>query len=99
MPRLRKVDGGNGHGNGPVAQDRSPEEDLRPFGLVPGDTVRWRPREGARWVEGRVLGTNKDGSLNLADARGASRAIVAGRCERKVRGPRGGVVWEPVEEP
>jgi hypothetical protein len=72
--------------------------DLRALGLVAGDRVRWRDREGARWREGRVIGRERDGSVGVRDDRGASRALWPGRLEVRARGPRGGTVWEPVTE-
>jgi hypothetical protein len=72
--------------------------DLRALGLVAGDRVRWRDREGARWREGRVVGRERDGSVGVRDDRGASRALRPGRLEVRSRGPRGGTVWEPVTE-
>jgi hypothetical protein len=72
--------------------------DLVELGLAPGDRVRWREREGARWSEGRVVGRERDGSVGVRDGRGASRALVADRLEVRVRGPRGGRLWEPVAE-
>ena len=71
---------------------------LDDLGLVPGDRVRWRDRPGARWREGRVTGRERDGSVGVRDDRGASRALVAERLEVRARGPRGGVVWDPVRD-
>ena len=70
--------------------------ELRALGLVAGDRVRWRDREGGRWREGRVVGRERDGSVGVRDGRGASRALRPERLEVRVRGPRGGAVWEPV---
>jgi hypothetical protein len=73
-------------------------DDLAPLGLAPGDRVRWRDRRSSRWREGRVLGRERDGSVGVRDGRGASRALRPDRLEVRDRGPRGGVVWEPVPE-
>ena len=67
-----------------------PAPDLTLLGLVAGDRVRWR--------EGRVLGRERDGSVGVRDGRGASRALRPERLEVRDRGPRGGVVWEPVPD-
>ena len=75
-----------------------PPDDLAPLGLVTGDRVRWRDRRSSRWREGRVLGRERDGSVGVRDGRGASRALLPDRLEVRDRGPRGGVVWEPVPE-
>ena len=71
---------------------------LEALGLNIGDRVRWRERSGARWSEGRVIGRERDGSVGVRDGRGASRALVAGRLEVRVPGPRGGRSWEPVAD-
>jgi hypothetical protein len=71
---------------------------LEALGLAVGDRVRWRERPGARWSEGRVVGRERDGSVGVRDGRGASRALMAGRLEVRVPGPRGGRGWEPVAD-
>jgi hypothetical protein len=76
----------------------APPDDLAPLGLAAGDRVRWRDRRSSRWREGRVLGRERDGSVGVRDGRGASRALLPDRLEVRDRGPRGGVVWEPVPE-
>jgi hypothetical protein len=79
--------------------DSPPAPDLRPLGLVPGDRVRWRDRRSSRWREGRVVARERDGSVGVRDDRGgASRALHPERLEVRGRGPRGGLVWEPVPE-
>lgn len=75
-----------------------PPDELAPLGLAVGDRVRWRDRRSSRWREGRVLGRERDGSVGVRDGRGASRALLPDRLEVRDRGPRGGVVWEPVPE-
>ena len=40
----------------------------------------------------------RDGSVGLRDAKGASRAIAIDLIEVRTAGPRGGVVWEPLTE-
>jgi hypothetical protein len=44
------------------------------------------------------VGRERDGSVGVRDARGASRALRVDRLEVRDRGPRGGVVWEPLAE-
>jgi hypothetical protein len=68
------------------------------LGLRVGDVVRFRRTEGGRWQEGRVVGREKDGSISVRDGKGAARALGVDRLEVRDRGPRGGVVWEPVAE-
>lgn len=71
---------------------------LAELGLEAGDRVRFRRREQDRWREGVVERREKDGSIGIRDGKGASRAIVADRIEVRGRGPRGGVIWEPLAE-
>jgi hypothetical protein len=80
------------------APRESTEPDLQPLGLQAGDRVRWRDRSSSRWREGRVVGRERDGSVGVRDGRGASRALRPDRLEVRDRGPRGGVIWEPVPE-
>lgn len=74
------------------------DPDLVEVGLAPGDRVRFRYRADQRWKEGVVERRERDGSVGLRDSRGAARAITIERLEVRVRGPRGGLVWEPVAE-
>ncbi len=67
-------------------------------GLREGDTVRFRPRPGARWQEATVERRERDGSVGVRDGRGASRALTLDRLEVRTRGPRGARTWEPVHE-
>ncbi len=71
---------------------------LAELGLRAGDCVRFRRRDADRWRQGVVDRREKDGSVGIRDAKGASRAILPDRIEVKDRGPRGGVVWEPLTE-
>ncbi len=69
---------------------------LLSIGLRPGDQVRFRRATGDRWLPGKVMGREADGSVDLRDARGRSRAIPVGQIEVAERGPRGGRVWTPL---
>ncbi len=71
---------------------------LRSLGLRPGDEIRFRRGPGERWLAGTVMGREADGSVDLRDARGRSRAIPVERIEVAERGPRGGRVWTPLAE-
>lgn len=44
------------------------------------------------------MGRETDGSVDLRDARGRSRAIPVEAIEVAERGPRGGRVWTPLRE-
>jgi hypothetical protein len=67
---------------------------LEQLGLRAGDRVRWRPRDGARWVEGTVTGRERDGSIGVRDPQGRSRALPLDRLEVRAKGPRGATTWE-----
>lgn len=71
---------------------------LAAIGMRIGDTVRWRPREGARWAEGTVAGRERDGSVSLHDRQGRARALPLDRLEVRTSGPRGARTWEPLPE-
>ena len=71
---------------------------LEELGLRPGERVRWRPREGARWVEGTVTGRERDGSIGLRDREGRARALPLDRIEVATTGRRGGRTWEAATE-
>ena len=68
------------------------------LGLRPGDTVRWRAAEGARWQTGRVTHRERDGSVGVTDARGSSRSLPVDRLEVRGAGPRGGAGWEALSD-
>ena len=68
------------------------------LGLRPGDVVRWRPRDGARWVEGTVIGRERDGSIGVRDPQGRARSLPLERLEARTSGPRGARTWEPATE-
>lgn len=98
MSKLRSVASSNGHRIDPVAQARAVAEALAPFGLEPGEQIRFHKKEGDNWLDAKVTGVNKDGSLEIF-SQGKIRAIMADSwlIEHKTRGPRGGVAWEPLE--
>lgn len=93
MPKLLKVDGGNGQRDGALAQDRLAQ--LAVHGLQPGEELRFRFKENGTWIHGTVQDVNKDGSLTIS-AQGKQRAIMPERCQKKTRGPKGGTGWEDV---
>ena len=68
------------------------------LGLQPGETVRWRSAEGARWRTGKVARRERDGSVGVTDGRGALRSLPVERLEVRCSGPRGGAAWEPLWE-
>ncbi len=75
-----------------------PASNLAELGLSPGDRVRFRRREAERWKDAVVTGVERDGSVGLADRKGAARAIGIANIEVRVAGPRGGMTWVPLAE-
>ena len=67
---------------------------LPEIGLRPGERVRFR--RGARWQEGRLVGLEADGSLQITDRKGAARSLPIGSIEVRREGPRGAAVWRSV---
>lgn len=72
--------------------------ELRSVGLRRGDHVRFRRNPGDRWLPGKVMGREADGSVDLRDARGRSRAIPIEQIEVAEQGPRGGRIWTPLTD-
>ena len=72
------------------------EPTLDELGVRTGERVRWRRRDGGHWVEGRVTGRERDGSVAVRDAQGRARAFVIERLEIRATGPRGASGWEPL---
>ncbi len=71
---------------------------LATLGLTAGDRVRFRRRPAERWKDAVVTGMERDGSVGLADRKGAARAIGIDHIEVRVAGPRGGLTWVPLAE-
>jgi hypothetical protein len=71
---------------------------LLSLGLRRGAEIRFRREPGERWLPGKVMGRESDGSVDLRDARGRSRAIPVEQIEVAERGPRGGRIWTPLTE-
>jgi hypothetical protein len=70
--------------------------DLADYGLQVGDIVRWRRAARGNWTELKVKGIERDGSLSLLGPQGF-RALRPETLQRKDRGPKGGVVWTPLQ--
>jgi hypothetical protein len=82
----------------PPASDADTPSALTELGLRVGDVVRFRRNESENWREATVVNREKDGSVGVRDGKGAARAIAVDRLQVRTTGPRGGVVWEPVQE-
>jgi len=66
---------------------------LEDIGLVPGETVRFRRSDRARWQVGVVACVERDGSLRVTDAHGAARTVPLELVQ--VQGRRANT-WEPL---
>jgi len=72
---------------------------LEALGLQPGEQVRFRRADRARWQLGTVQCLERDGSLRVTDADGGARAVPLAGIEvqdraGRARSPR----WEPLAE-
>jgi hypothetical protein len=79
-----------------VAASRKSVEGLDRLGLAPGEQVRFRRRQGGRWIPAVVERLERDGSVGLRDPKGAAVALTPDRIEVHIQGPRGGGAWEPL---
>lgn len=66
------------------------------LGLELGSIVRFRRNMDEHWTKGVLRGDSKDGSLSIIDQHGRWRSMMPENVMIKKRGPRGGVLWEPV---
>ena len=85
-----------GHAQARVAVGLNNHEPVEQLGLRVGEKVRFRRTGRARWQDGTVTRREKDGSLGIADGKGAACAIPLHRVEVRCAGPRGGQGWEPL---
>jgi hypothetical protein len=69
---------------------------LAGLGLRPGERVRFRRPDRARWQEGVATHVERDGSLGVRDGDGAARAVPLDRVEVELRTARGARRWEPL---
>lgn len=70
---------------------------IQRLGIGPGEAVRFRRPDRARWQDGVATGLERDGSLAVADRDGAHRAVPVELV--LVRAPGGGRTrggWEPL---
>ena len=70
--------------------------ELLRLGLRPGEAVRFKRPDRSRWQSGRATGVEKDGSLAITDAKGASRAVPLQHVEVQLVTARGAKRWEPL---
>jgi hypothetical protein len=66
------------------------------LGLRVGERVRFHQPGRARWQTGVVRRIERDGSIGIVDAKGASHAVSVDQVEVRRTGPRGATGWEPL---
>jgi hypothetical protein len=71
---------------------RSPAS-LARLGLRMGEPIRFRRHDKGRWIIGRVMGIEHDGSITLRDPDGSARSLRAERVEIRRPGSRGRLRW------
>lgn len=71
---------------------------LASLGLHLDEEVRFRRDPRKRWETGHVRGLERDGSLALVDAKGASRSVPMACVEVGVVTRRGARRWEPLAD-
>lgn len=74
------------------------ERTLNAVGLRLGEAIRFRRNEPGRWVEGRVVRMETDGSVTLRDPDGAARSLRPERVQVRRPGSRGRLVWKFVSD-
>jgi hypothetical protein len=68
---------------------------LQAIGLGPGEQVRFRRADRARWQVGSARRLERDGSLRIADADGAARTVPLAHVQVRRKGTGR---WEPLAD-
>jgi hypothetical protein len=71
---------------------RSPAS-LARLGLRMDEPIRFRRNDKGRWIVGRVVGIEYDGSIAIRDPDGSARSLRAERVEIRRPGSRGRLRW------
>lgn len=72
---------------------------LAAVGLLHGEPIRFKRLEGRRWMVGKVVRIESDGSITLRDSDGAARSHRPETLQvRRPHGARGRLVWKYVSE-
>lgn len=72
---------------------------LAAVGLKPGEPIRFKRLEGRRWMIGKVVRVENDGSITLRDSDGAARSHRPETLQvRRPHGARGRLVWKCVSD-
>lgn len=74
------------------------ERTLNAVGLRRGEPIRFRRNDGGRWLVGKVLRIEADGSITLHDPDGAARSLRPDRVQVRRPGSRGRLVWRIVSD-
>ena len=74
------------------------ERTLNAVGLRLGEPIRFRRHEGGRWLVGKVVRIEPDGSITLHDPDGASRSHRPESVMVRRPGSRGRLVWKTVSD-
>jgi hypothetical protein len=71
---------------------------LAALGLRSAEPIRYRRHDGGRWLVGKLVRVEADGSITLFDVDGAARSIRPEALQVRRPGPRGRLVWRTVSE-
>lgn len=74
------------------------ERTLNAVGLRLGEHIRFRRNDAGRWVIGKVVRVEPDGSITLHDPDGAARSLRPERVQVRRPGSRGRLVWKTVSD-
>lgn len=74
------------------------EHALTAVGLRLAEPIRFRRSEGGRWIVGKVVRMEPDGSITLHDPDGAARSLRPERVQVRRPGSRGRLAWRTVSE-
>lgn len=74
------------------------ERTLAAVGLHLAEPIRFRRKEGGRWIVGKVVRMEPDGSITLRDPDGAARSLRPDRVQVRRPASRGRLAWKAVSE-
>jgi hypothetical protein len=74
------------------------EGTLTAIGLRLSEPIRFKRNDGGRWLVGKVVRMESDGSVTLHDTDGAARSIRPERVQVRRPGTNGRLVWMTVSE-
>ncbi len=72
--------------------------ELARLGLRAGEPIRFKRNGRGRYVVGKVVGVEVDGSVTLRDTDGSARSLRAERVEIRRPGPHGRLRWQLVSD-